>query len=193
MKAGWLMVGRRTDTRDRIRTVAMKLFSEQGYEHTSIRQIAEQLGITKAAVYYHFRSKEDIVTSLSDDLRTGVDEILAWAATQPDGKRRGREILRRYSGVLHDSGREMTRFMHDNAAAFRSLGVGVNLRYQFQAVSDAMTAPAHQPISVFHARQALLAIGWSVAMMGDIDLTDQECCQAAIAIALSIYNRSADR
>lgn len=188
MKVG-MVVGRRTDTRDKIRSVAMELFSEQGYEQTSIRQIAEQLGITKAAVYYHFKSKEDIVISLSDDLRKGVDDILAWATTRPEGKRRGREILRRYSAVLHDTGREMTRFMHDNAAAFRGLGVGVDLRYQFQAVSHAMTAPAHEPMSVFHARQALLAIGWSVAMMGDIDLTDQECSDAAITIALNIYTR----
>ncbi|MGH3640302.1 MAG: hypothetical protein ACRDUX_14880, partial [Mycobacterium sp.] len=91
---------------------------------------------------------------------------------------------------LHHTGRDMTRFMHDNAAAFRTLGVGVDLRYQFQAVADAMTAPAHEPLAVFHARQALFAIGWSVAMMGDLDLTDDQCSQTAITIALSIYNQS---
>lgn len=184
------MAGRRTDTREKIRSVAMDLFSTHGYEQTSIRLIADQLGITKAAVYYHFRSKQDIVASLSDDLQAGVDEILAWARTRPPGRRTGREILRRYSVVLHTTGRDMTRFMHDNAAAFRGLQVGVDLRYQFQAISDAMTGPDHRPIAVFHARQALLAIGWSVAMMGDLDLTDEQCQDAAVAVALVIYGRA---
>ena len=40
--------------------IALDLFIEQGYDKTSLRQIAEQLGHTKAAVYYHFASKDDI-------------------------------------------------------------------------------------------------------------------------------------
>ena len=47
--------------------VALKLFTEQGYEATSLREIAEALGVTKAALYYHFRTKDDIVTSLIED------------------------------------------------------------------------------------------------------------------------------
>ena len=51
----------RSDTRQRILDVALDLFTEQGYDGTSLREIAEQLGITKAAIYYHFESKEDIL------------------------------------------------------------------------------------------------------------------------------------
>jgi AcrR family transcriptional regulator len=53
-----------TDTRQRILDVALDLFTEQGYDGTSLRQIAEQLGVTKAALYYHFESKEDILMAL---------------------------------------------------------------------------------------------------------------------------------
>ncbi|WP_280266879.1 TetR/AcrR family transcriptional regulator [Nocardia wallacei] len=187
------MAGRRTDTRDRIRSVAMELFSAQGYERTSIREIAERLGITKAAVYYHFPAKEDIVVSLADDLRAGVDEILAWAATQPPGRTTGREILRRYAAVLHDTGRDMTRFMYENQAAFRRLGVGAGLRYQFRAVAEAMTEPDHAPMAVFHARQALAAVSWSVGLMGDLDLTDAQCGEAAVAIGFDIFDRAGVR
>ena len=183
------MAGRRTDTRDKIRAVALGLFSAHGYDKTSIRQIAEQLDITKAAVYYHFPAKEDIVVSLADDLRTGVDDILTWAAGQPSGKATGREVLKRYGAVLHGTGRAMTRFMHENYAAFNRLGVGADLRYQFRTIADVMTAPDHDPVAVYHARQALLAISWSVAMMGDLPLTDDECNDAAIALALDIYQR----
>src|SRR5437016_2198147 len=57
----------RADTRQRIQSVALELFAGQGYDKTSLREIAERLGVTKAALYYHFKSKEDIVTSLVED------------------------------------------------------------------------------------------------------------------------------
>src|SRR6185437_10733990 len=40
------------------------LFIEQGYDKTSLRQIAEPLGFTQAAIYYHFAAKEDILVAL---------------------------------------------------------------------------------------------------------------------------------
>jgi AcrR family transcriptional regulator len=51
-------------TRERILDVALELFVAQGYDGTSLRQIAEQLSVTKAALYYHFESKEDILRAL---------------------------------------------------------------------------------------------------------------------------------
>ena len=51
-------------TRDRILDVALDLFIDQGYDGTSLRQIADRLGITKAALYYHFEAKEDILMAL---------------------------------------------------------------------------------------------------------------------------------
>jgi AcrR family transcriptional regulator len=44
--------------------VALELFVSQGYDGTSLRQIAERLNVTKAALYYHFESKEDILMAL---------------------------------------------------------------------------------------------------------------------------------
>ena len=51
-------------TRERILEVALELFNEQGYDKTSLREIAERLGVTKAALYYHFERKEDILLEL---------------------------------------------------------------------------------------------------------------------------------
>jgi AcrR family transcriptional regulator len=77
-------------TRDRILDIAMDLFIEHGYDATSLRQIAEPLGFTKAALYYHFTSKQDILRALMEpaiDLqRRLIDRIDAahsledWAA-----------------------------------------------------------------------------------------------------------------
>ena len=64
------------DTRERILTVANELFTEQGYEGTSLREIADRLGITKAALYYHFRSKDEILTTLLNPFFVLLDDLL---------------------------------------------------------------------------------------------------------------------
>lgn len=51
-------------TRERILDVALDLFIEKGFEGTSLREIAEKLGLTKAALYYHYASKDDILMAL---------------------------------------------------------------------------------------------------------------------------------
>jgi AcrR family transcriptional regulator len=51
-------------TRERVLDVALDLFTERGFDRTSLREIAERLGVTKAALYYHFASKEDILMEL---------------------------------------------------------------------------------------------------------------------------------
>src|SRR6202167_2044447 len=54
----------RGSTRERILDIALDLFTEHGYDKTSLREIADQLGFTKAALYYHFERKEDILLAL---------------------------------------------------------------------------------------------------------------------------------
>jgi AcrR family transcriptional regulator len=51
-------------TRERILDIALDLFVEKGYDKTSLREIAEELGFSKAALYYHFASKDDILMAL---------------------------------------------------------------------------------------------------------------------------------
>jgi AcrR family transcriptional regulator len=51
-------------TRDRILEVALDLFNRKGYAETSMREIAAPLRISKAALYYHFPSKADIMLEL---------------------------------------------------------------------------------------------------------------------------------
>jgi AcrR family transcriptional regulator len=69
--------GEHADTRERILDVALELFSDQGYEKTSLRQIAERLGFSKAAIFYHFASKEDLLLALHLRLHEYGREFLA--------------------------------------------------------------------------------------------------------------------
>ena len=59
------------DTKARIRAVAMELFAAEGYERTSLREIAERVGMTKASLYYHYPSKQALLLALIQPL---VDE-----------------------------------------------------------------------------------------------------------------------
>ena len=52
------------DRRDRLIATAARLFREQGYERTSVRQLAEAVGILSGSVFHHFDSKEDILMAV---------------------------------------------------------------------------------------------------------------------------------
>jgi AcrR family transcriptional regulator len=68
-------------TRQQILEAAERLFADRGYDATSLQMIADETGLTKAAVYYHFRAKVDIrheiLRSRAEQLRTLLDEAAA--------------------------------------------------------------------------------------------------------------------
>src|SRR5580765_3202840 len=134
----------RTDTRSRVQKVALELFAEQGYEKTSLREIAERLGVTKAALYYHFKSKEDIVHSFTDDYFAELDALLDWAKDQPRSDARRRELLDRYVGVVLASN-EVFRFLEQNRASVQSMEAGkerfARVRVRLNALVDVLVGP----------------------------------------------------
>lgn len=56
--------GRARDTKGEIHRAALELFSSRGYEKTSLREIAEQVGISKASLYYHYSSKQELLQAI---------------------------------------------------------------------------------------------------------------------------------
>jgi AcrR family transcriptional regulator len=130
----------RGNTRQRIQDVALELFGEQGYEKTSLREIAERLDVTKAALYYHFKTKEDIIISLFQDLTRPMDEVIEWGREQPQTLETKLEILRRYSEAL--AGAEpLFRFMQENQAAMRELSIGEMFKKRMHAMVDLLKDP----------------------------------------------------
>jgi AcrR family transcriptional regulator len=67
------------DTRARILRVALDEFSARGYHATSIREIAERVGVTKTAVLYHFPGKVDILDALAKPMLDDLEAALAVA------------------------------------------------------------------------------------------------------------------
>lgn len=70
-------------TRSRILRTASDLFAEQGYQRTSLRQIAERLRLTKAAILYHFPSKAHLLTALAEPLIRDLEALLDKAGALP--------------------------------------------------------------------------------------------------------------
>jgi len=64
------------DTRTRLLDTALRLFSEHGIDGTSLQMIADALGVTKAAVYYHFKTKDEIVEAIIRPPVRELDRIL---------------------------------------------------------------------------------------------------------------------
>jgi len=61
-------------TRQQILETAQRLFTEHGYDATSLQMIADEMGLTKAAVYYHFRAKSDILHAA---MQPGIQRLKA--------------------------------------------------------------------------------------------------------------------
>jgi AcrR family transcriptional regulator len=153
----------RTDTRSRVQKVALELFAEQGYEKTSLREVAERLGVTKAALYYHFKSKEDIVHSFTDDYFAEIDTLLDWAKDQPRSDETRREILDRYVSIVL-GGSEVFRFLEQNRASMQTMEAGKERVHQrFRDRLDALVdvlAGAEAPLrDRVRTTTAVLAVG----------------------------------
>ncbi len=99
------------ETRDRILAVALTLFASKGYTASSVRDITERLGMTKASLYYHFSSKEHIldalVRPLNEELGALVEEARGDPAVGP------REVLTRLVDVLSRRGGMIRALMAD--------------------------------------------------------------------------------
>jgi AcrR family transcriptional regulator len=89
------------DTRARILAVALELVSEQGFAGASIRDLAERLDLTTAAMYYHFASKDALLDALVAPLVDGLTELSRQALA---GELDEAEILTRLLDVLSGEG-----------------------------------------------------------------------------------------
>jgi AcrR family transcriptional regulator len=176
----------RGDTRERIQSIALELFAEQGYEKTSLREIAERLGVTKAALYYHFRSKEDIVRSFTEDYRAEVEAVIAWGASQPPTPQTRAEILARYADIVTRR-LAVIRFMQQNQATMHTLVSGARgkllFREQFMSLCDLLAPPGAPLADRVRAITAVIAIGMSPMILQREAASPGELHDAALGVA----------
>lgn len=182
---------RRGNTRQRIQDIALELFAEQGYEKTSLREIAEHLDVTKAALYYHFKTKEDILKSIFEDLNRPVEELIAWGEKQPRTLETKKEILTRYSEALAGAA-PLFRFMQENQATVRDLSIGHTIKGRILTLVGLIRendAPLTDQVRCF---SALFTLHAGMFGMNDVDGDPEDKRKAVLEVAVELVTRAHD-
>jgi AcrR family transcriptional regulator len=90
--AGRFSAVRRSAAQHRVLDAALSLIADHGVGGTSLQMIADEVGVTKAAVYHQFKTKEEIVIALTERELGRLDEALE-AAEAEESLPRAREVL----------------------------------------------------------------------------------------------------
>lgn len=179
--------GREADTRSRIQEVALELFGEHGYEATSLREIAEHLGVTKAALYYHFKTKDDIIASVVNDRLAMIEELIEWAKTQPRSAETRREFLRRYSESLYEHGHQrLMRFFERNQSSMMSHKAGMQMRGRMIEMLDLLSDRDDPLPDQIRCSLAIFALHSTWFVIRDPEITDEQRRMAALEVALDL-------
>ncbi|MFD1546684.1 TetR/AcrR family transcriptional regulator [Nonomuraea guangzhouensis] len=179
---------RRTDTRDRILAVAMRLFADRGYTNTSLREIAEELDVTKAALYFHYKTKEDIVTAIMRGYLDGITTLIDNAnATAPPATLSTRETLVR-SVAEHQAhwSPSLVRLIRENYSEISHLPIGVELRATVNRLINALCPPDPDVLDRTRARAVLACLQAGTLAAAEESGDGQVIRQATLDIALEV-------
>jgi AcrR family transcriptional regulator len=171
-------------TRERIKAVALELFTEQGYEKTSLREIAERLNVTKAALYYHFKSKDEIVSSFVEDRLERMDALIAWAESQPATLATRQALIAQYADAMFAGEQpSVMRFFEQNQTVLKSLAAGQQMRGRMLRLADALSRGDDSPAAQLRAALALFAVHSSWFAVRTPHITDEERKKIALDVA----------
>jgi AcrR family transcriptional regulator len=93
--------------------VAARLFREQGFDGTTIRDIAHAVGMRSGSPYYHFANKHELLMAVMEEgLRLGLERTrLALGDGARPATDRFRALVRTHYGILHDTGSDFIPVM----------------------------------------------------------------------------------
>src|SRR5512132_3409644 len=81
-----------TAAQTRIIDAALALFAEHGISGTSLQMIADEIGVTKAAVYHQYNTKDEIVLAVAEVVLAGLEAAVTAAEVDPSNSRE-RDVL----------------------------------------------------------------------------------------------------
>ena len=171
------MPRRNADTREDIRAVALELFAENGFEQTSLRQIAERLDITKAALYYHFPSKDELLAELARPMIEDLEDFAVGAREAGLGD--APHLLRRYLELCHRHRRLLQSILRDPTVLAR---VGLLAVLQRRLEVDQALVGSDVPADRVRAIIAFGGLQDCAVLLGDEPL--ESYADAAVASAL---------
>ena len=105
------MESKEKNTKEKILEEALKLFAQSGYMGTSMNEIASRLGVTKAALYKHYSSKQEILDSIVERMNQ-MDAKRAKEYEMPDGDME--DVIAGYKNIALEKIRRFTKvqFLH---------------------------------------------------------------------------------
>lgn len=119
-----------SDSRREILRTAARLFQERGYDATSMQDIASSLDLSKAALYHHFESKEEILFQImSYGMDIFEERVLAVVRAIPDPDERLKACIAGHIQlVVRGRDREITVILHENRTLHPEAGRQINQR-----------------------------------------------------------------
>ncbi|MDP9161939.1 MAG: TetR/AcrR family transcriptional regulator [Acidobacteriota bacterium] len=119
-----------SDPRQQILRIAARLFQQQGYDGTSMNDIAAALNLSKGGLYHHFQSKDEILFNLMDHAMDITQErVINPVIKIADPEERLRMLIKLHIGVvLSERDREITVMLHENHPLPPSLRKRINGR-----------------------------------------------------------------
>ncbi|MBW8740312.1 MAG: TetR/AcrR family transcriptional regulator [Streptomyces turgidiscabies] len=180
---------RRGDTRQRIQDVALELFAEQGYEKTSLREVAGRLDVTKAALYYHFKTKEEIIVSLFEDLTKPIEDLIEWGRQQPHTLDTKQEIVRRYSEALTKAA-PLFRFMQENQATVRDLSIGDTFKTRMLAMREIIIDPEAPLVDQVRCISAMFTLHAGMFVLQDLAGDADDKRKAVLEVAIDLVTQA---
>ncbi|MEU9313378.1 TetR/AcrR family transcriptional regulator [Streptomyces sp. NPDC048256] len=180
---------RRGNTRQRIQDVALELFAEQGYEKTSLREIAERLEVTKAALYYHFKTKEEIIVGIFTDLTKPIEDLIEWGANQPHTLETKQELIRRYSRALSEA-TPLFRFMQENQATVRELQIGNSFKDRMRGLRDIVIDPDAPLADQVRCVSAIFTLHAGMFFLQDLEGDPEDKRAAVLEVAIDLVTQA---
>jgi AcrR family transcriptional regulator len=168
------------ETRAEILRVALRLFTEKGYEGTSTRDITDALGLTKSSLYYHFRNKEEIVASLMTERRRDMDEFVEWIKAQPRTPDLTRRAAEHWLATAKPEHLQTMRLAQANQPLIRRLGAGGwTVRSAFDQVIDLLLADGAGMADRLLLRMAFDTVSAALLSSQGTDATPADVIEAA--------------
>jgi AcrR family transcriptional regulator len=118
------------EPRQEILRTAARLFQQQGYDATSMNDVAAAMKLSKGGLYHHFQSKDEILFNLMNHAMDITEEsVLKPVMAIPDAEQRLRALIRRHIAVvLSERDREITVMLHENHPLPPALRRRINAR-----------------------------------------------------------------
>jgi AcrR family transcriptional regulator len=158
----------RPGTLDRIQQAALTLFLRQGYQRTSLREIADELAFSKAALYYHYRSKDELLRAVLDPLLSDL-EVLVDSTVRPAARDR---FLDAYLEVLMRH-RTLVQYLANDGAAVLNSDLGPRLRHIRSALEALIVGSSPSLTDRMRSAAALGALQAALAVCREEDGADE--------------------